>query len=311
MFNRRIKKIGKIDFDEIVNFWGNFTHLIDFPVTLPLDKLESNTQIIEVCNEVIETENNSTVKDHFFSIDGVQSFVLQEAVVNAYKGLNVSSVVGSNIKNGFQTWPMCNAYQASFFLKKSILAFLGISIIRVSNKDFILNLIPTYSRKESKSSVIRRKADFEFRIIPIKQITHYEAWELFQRVINDLRQSEEIINNQMIYYLTSLDSKMFAKQRNENIYFSNYWKFEDLKVHCSKMDKFISKIFNDEGISLSTDSEYFTFSITYMLLHMCQSILNKLGTEIPAFDEETTIFNNLKNLSGNNLINDFLITQEL
>lgn len=309
-FSRRIKQIGTIEVEEVLTFWTNFTHSLEFPITLPIQGLESNPQLIQACKDSLNDEKESTNKNHFYTIEGIQSHILQESIVLTYKGLNFLNGIGLNLQNGMQTLPLINSYQSSFFIAKGLLAILGVSIIRVENKDFIINLLPNYSKKVNKSEKKRRREDFELRIIPIKQIQHFELWELLQKVLNNLKFKSDQFNDQVSKYISSLDKKVFAKQRNENIYFSNYWSFEDLKNQCSKLDKFIKKVIGEDQIELSTTSEYFTFSITYLLLRLPLTIFEELANYIPSFNQEYEKFNNLIISESNILYKEFIQMQE-
>jgi hypothetical protein len=294
------KRIGQRDWGTLINIWLEFLPQIEFPIEVD----PPPTSDIEGLGSAQKTiaQDQSTTKDHYFVIPGLHQFVFPEAVYLFYKSLNVLKSAQCDILNGFKTWSIANAYEASYFGLKCFLNIVGVHSTRLNNKDMLIDFYPSYSSLTRKQIDARRRT-FEINIQLIKQLEHWEYWTLFQRVINTTKNLP--VEKSLIDHMISINPKMFAKKRNLIIYFNNRWIFNDLKNLVIDPDFFNKKIFDADEIECPTEDDAFTILNAFLLLRLNHSIFKSIAESNPNFRQEFDIINFCIQDDHNDLFNKF------
>ncbi len=282
-FQQTVSRIGKKDWSILLNLWSDFLPKIEFPI---VDAPPPTSEIpsLEAAKErIIQIEKNSTIKDHHFTIPGLHVLIFVEAVYLFYKFLNVLKSAQSNTLNGFKTWSVATAYQASYFGLKCFLDIVGIHSTRVANRDILIDLYPSYSgltRKEAK----RRRDDYEIQIQLTGQLVHYEYWQIFQRILRISRNLP--LEERLVRFLASLEPTVFARQRNSIIYYNTQWLFTDLKEALIHPDFAVKKIMDEEDVIYDTEDDAFTTINAFLLLYLCYSLFREIARTNPNFAQE-------------------------
>jgi len=274
------KRIGNKKWDELQSLWINYLPQITFPIINLPDPTSSLEFLKSIKKEIEEIEKKSTIKDHYFKVDGLFQLAFQEAVVLFYKALNVLKSSQWGLDGGFKTWSVAEAYQSSYFALKCLLNLLGVHICRIESKDLYCDFLPDF-KGFSKREIISRKESFECQIQLGKQLEHWEMWTLLQRVINVF--SSNVVDDKVLAFLSRINPKEFARQRNFIIYFNSSWLFNDLKNYLIDDNFTIRNIDLDEDITSDDD---FSVIISFHLLKICFDLFKTLSDLSPRFDQE-------------------------
>ncbi len=302
------KRIGDRNWENLTDIWLNFLPSIEFPISVDPAPTSNISNLIEIKNQIIDIENRSTIKDHYYSVPGLHSLIFQEAVYLFYKSLNVLRSAQSDLMNGFKTWSIANTYQSSYFMIRCLLNLLGVHFVRVENKDILVDLCPSYSSKITKKEVQERQSIFECRFQLISQPEHWHVWTFFQKTLEKF--DNNIISEDPLTLLQKIEPKDFAKQRNRIMYHNTHWTFDDLKKVLIDADFGIRKIDfdNDEDITSRDD---FSVVVSFLLTGIGLSLFNAIADEAERLREEVEIMNQIIEQDDNSYFNKFVEVQEL
>jgi HEPN domain-containing protein len=297
------KRIGKKNWDNILELWVHFLPEIEFPIIAePINSasLEKLKTIKTDLNQI-----NTSEKEHFYIINGIHNLIFQEAVYLFYKALNVLRATQCELEDGFKTWSIANAYQSSFFSIKSLLNILGVHISRIDSKDLLIDIFPDY-KKLSRKEIERRKSAFECQVQLTKQMEHWELWALLQRVLNIFKCP--IINDQIVSFIYNVEPKDFARQRNKVIYYNTSWLFNDLKECIVDPNFCIRKIDYRESHTYDDD---FSLIISFVLLKICYDLFKNISTISRRLQLEIEIIDQIILKDNHNRYNEFWDAQEI
>lgn len=211
-------RLGQRDCKELLNIWLNFLPQIEFPTREEPVPTSEMPLLKEAKENIFRIDASTTTRDHHFVIQSLHSLIFLEAVYLFYKSLNVLKSSQCDALNGFKTWSVAAAYQASYFGLKCFLDILGVHVTRVANRDLIIDLYPSY-RSLKKKEIERRRREFEVQIQLTKQLDHYEFWHIFQRVLRITQGLPLAGAEALIHFWGFIEPTEFARQRNQIIYY--------------------------------------------------------------------------------------------
>ncbi|MBI5409367.1 MAG: hypothetical protein HZA14_08380 [Nitrospirae bacterium] len=135
------KRIGHKDWKEINDYWQHFLASINFPI----DTFEANESLEDdlaiIASTIKKIELNSSTKDHYYSINGLQYRVFSESVALFYKAMNTMKAAQCDQLAGYKSWSIASYYQASYFSIKSILNILGVYSCRTNNNKWGMHIM--------------------------------------------------------------------------------------------------------------------------------------------------------------------------
>ena len=219
-WERKVERLQKKDFNELVSGWYSHIPAIATPGTAPqisLDGIEAVTSIfprVKGDGEILEPAT------------GARALVLHESLYLAHKAVHVTITCADAIQKGRHTWAVVDAYQASLFAIGSILAFVGISIERDQN-NFILVDVWAKSSDANKKRQLNLSPPEVYQFVRFKQLDHYQKWALLKRILRTISIRCELVEL-LRAGLEVHGDLQHANHRNEVLYQSRAWLSLDL-----------------------------------------------------------------------------------
>ena len=299
-FETHIKRIDKRDWNEIKNEWLQSLPIIEDPFKPPESQLADIPELSTI------VKNVSSKGEYKIEYSPLRSEIFREAIFLFHKALNVSGITEENIKMGFNTWSLSNAYHCMFFSIKSILGFLGISIPRVNGIDYLVDIFP--QKEELSKTKIKRGIIPEptMKFLRFTNLKHYNLWRIFQRILN-----VAIIptwNNTFIKYLLRLDPLDFARQRNSLHYQNNFWVYDDLfKPAYIEGTGYHSEIILLVDNSKLQELQDFTVIMSFIILSFAFQLMSDLSKIAPILDIEKNLIDELLQESLHSTLKQYLV----
>jgi hypothetical protein len=204
------------------------------------------------------------------------------------------------------TFTELNIYHSSFYILKSILGLLGISLPRIDGIDILIDIYPE-PEKISKSRLKRGYTpELTMKFLKFNSFRHYDIWRIFQRTINVLEIN--IWNEKIITFLKNLDSLAFARQRNAIHYKNNYWIYDDLfdPLFDGSLGNIATLFVEIESNSL-IERQDFSIINSFILISLAFSLIKDIADSAPIIKNEFDLINSY--LKNNHLIfNNFFST---
>jgi hypothetical protein len=150
---------------------------------------------------------------------GIREAVFGESLFLLHKSRHVLGTTELQARQGFRTWALANAYQGAFFAAKGTLGLLGVSLPEHNSKAVAVDLFPNPVVSGDNYSF----ATFHYLGM---RLEHRPIWEMFQRLI--AVSAVDFWPKHIVNKLKSIESKNFAKQRNDIHYRNCGWLLDDL-----------------------------------------------------------------------------------
>lgn len=283
-FNKLIdKQILECRWSDVSTRWLRFLPTIDPPGSAP------DVSLSEV---VGFTTAVSTIKEYEKPIRteavGVREYVFREGVYLLHKGFHVAGYAETQVKQGYKTWSLADAYQASLFGAKAILYFCGVALAEFNNKAVLIDVFPKWAdihrRRKEK---LRLPDDPAIQFIKLDmKFQHRHIWVIFQRLLSVFEMN--VWQDSYIQALKRLGSKDFAKQRNDLNYKNEVWIFDDL--HDFIIDPSFGEHPSDIEKSLVYDLESdFSLCLSLAILRMGVLLLENICTATNILNNEIQI----------------------
>ncbi len=142
------------------------------------------------------------------------------------------------------------------------------------------------------------------RMDPLRRdLQQFLNWKIFQRVINVSRNIP--VNEKILDSLTSINPKMFAKQRNNIIYQNQEWIFDDLKNEIMDGEYGIKNILQLEGPFI-TEYDDFTPLVSFILLYLNFILFFEISKINQNFNIEFDLMQKSISSSNNNHYRSFV-----
>lgn len=286
-FQRLIQKqILECRWSDISARWLNFLPAIDPPGSAPDVSLSDFISVSTVAETLSESIEYGTIVRA--EAAGLRGYVFREAVYLLHKALHVSGCAENQVKRGYKTWSLADAYQASLFGAKAILHFCGIAFAEFGSKALLIDIFP----KEQDTNK-RRKQKLKLPEDPKIQFTrfnmqfqHKHIWAIFQRLLNVFDMN--VWQDTYIRALRKIKTGEFAKQRNDLNYKNDLWIFDDL--HQLVIDSSFGEHSDDmeESLAYSLESD-FSLCLSFSILKMGLLLLEDISKSTNALNSEIQI----------------------
>lgn len=266
--------------------WLQYLPTIDPPGSAPSEGLSQFIGFTDIADEIGKDFDVSVKRE----VDGVREYVFREGVFLLHKALHVSGCAENQVKSGYKTWSLPEAYQASLFAVKAILHFCGIALAEHNSKGVLIDIFP----KEEDVHKRRRKLKLRLLDDPAIQFTkfnmrfqHGNVWTVFLRLLM-VFQMDDVWPTEYTSALAKLDTSEFAKQRNHLNYKNELWIFDDL--HELVVDKtfgvYPSDIEKALVYGLKTD---FSIGLAVVIIRMAYLLFIDISSNTKLLDKEISL----------------------
>ncbi|MBA4406757.1 hypothetical protein C0389_05730 [bacterium] len=264
----KIKRIDRRDWNYIKAGWieSGLPEIVP-PGAAPEYPLNETHGLAEVVNNV---PNDGELKTSF---DIIRPAIFHEGFYLFHKSINIAASTEIQINNGLLSWSLSNGYHSAFFCAKAILCFLGISLFELSDKWVLVDIWPETEKLSSKKVRLGNRPIQETKFIRMPRIQHLELWKIFQRTINTF--NIDFVDQRIVKFLTSLDPKQFAKQRNSLHYRNDFWPFNDLHYCLINKDFALKENLLNNFHGLEEDDD-FSVILSYLLINICYKMLEDI-----------------------------------
>lgn len=298
-FDTNLKRIDWRNWDEIKVNWLMSLPIIDPPGQSPIYQISEIPNLLEI---VKKAKSTGEYKDEFYPL---REAVLREAIYLFHKALGVSAVSEFNIKIGFNTWAMSNSYHSAFYSIKSILGFLGITLPRIENVDYLIDLFPEKEKLSRNQIQSGRKPEPIMKFIRFQSLKHYEIWRIFQRTIKVLHIN--LWDESIIYFLNKLHPLQFAKQRNSLHYINNFWIYPDLfEPKINESVCYINNLLDEFEEGEFLNREDFSLILSLILIGLAYSLFFDLSKNTPIIKTEFELINSNMQKDFHSTLNYFI-----
>jgi hypothetical protein len=202
-------------------------------------------------------------------VSGVREIIFRESLFLMHKARHVLGAAEFQARDGLRTWSLANSYQASFYAAKAILGFLGVSFPEYNSRTIIVDLFP-YPVRDS-----REYTDAAFHFLGTR-LDHRPVWDMFQRII--AVSSVDCWPKEIINRLKSVESKNFAKQRNDIHYRNNGWLLNDLHDFDFAEGFGSLRSWPNDNDDLDFDRDDVSIVVAFTLLKLGLMLIQDLGS---------------------------------
>ena len=219
------------------------------------------------------------------SINGVKESVFVEAILLTRKFTYCRKVAWQSNIQGFPTWSIIAAYDASFYAAKAICCFLGVVSLGRHSK-WYLNVLEYNRVKTAKKSwqsypVLKAYHLSEF-------MTHKMLWGITSRLLRTLSFGDD--QAAPISLIKSIDLSGVSETRNGILYNGGHWPFSDDVNECD-LHKQLSNLLMlralGEGSVLNENTDRY-FNLCMSLEKVLYFFLDEISQLAPAYVRERT-----------------------
>jgi hypothetical protein len=273
-FKRLIdKQIIECKWSDLSERWLRFLPDIDPPGSAPDISLAEVVSFNTVVSKI--TEFNTPVRAE---AAGIRQYVFREAVYLLHKACHVTGCAETQIKRGYKTWSLVEAYQASLFGAKAILYLCGVALaeFELDNRAVLIDVFPKWADiNRRRKEKLRLPDDPAIQFIKLNmKFEHRHVWAIFQRLLSVVVFDESVLPSTYVQVLKRLGSKDFAKQRNDLNYKNGVWIFEDL--HDLVIDPSFGEHPTDIEKTLAEPKDDFSLSLSLVILRMGVLLLESI-----------------------------------
>jgi hypothetical protein len=191
-------------------------------------------------------------------LPGLREAVFAESLFLLHKARHVVGTAEIQVCGGVRTWALANAYQGAFFAAKATLGFLGVTFPEYQGKAIAADLFP-YPVKSGDEYT-----GCAFHYLGVR-MDHRQTWEMYQRLLGV--SVVEIWPKKIVNKLKSVESKYFAKQRNDIHYKNNGWILGDLNEFDLSAGFGDSQVW-DDGLDFDRDDISMGIALSVLKLGM-------------------------------------------
>lgn len=275
------KQILECRWSDISERWLNFLPAIDPPGSAPDVGLSEFIGFTTVAANISDVSTPIRTE-----APGLREYVFREAVYLLHKAFHVTGCAENQARQGYKTWSLADAYQASLFGAKAILYFCGIALAEFEKKAVLIDVFPkeTDTQKRRQKLKLKLLDDPAIQFIKLNmKFEHRHVWAIFQRLLCVFDMS--VWQDTYVQALKRLEIKQFAKQRNELHYKNEIWIFDDLHefVVDSSFGEHPADIESALVYALESD---FSLSLSIAILRMGVLLFESINELSPALNPE-------------------------
>jgi hypothetical protein len=221
--------------------------------------------------------------------DGLREAMLCEAVYLLHKAAHVIGAARIHVERGILTWSLSSAYQAAAFAMRSILMLLGVAVVEVGNRAYMVDVwSPVSPRGTSKK---QRQAPPAVEMHKVMRADHKAMWIIFRRMLRVAKVPPDVWPTAIAVELEQLQPGDFARQRNRLHYRNCHWPLDDLHAcrHSESFGILKDGFFADEASTFDADADDFSLTLGLTLVFFAIRLTRDLGSTSNVLADEVAL----------------------
>lgn len=215
---RKAKRILERDWTRLRDDWLDYVPSISSPGKAPDDELSELADLQVKLAAITRLQ----VHEHVDDLPGLRSSLLHEAVFLLHKAAHVLASALVHVTGGMCTWSISSAYHSAFFGMKSVMGFLGVTVLESRNRHFLIDVWGTPHQPKKRAS------DPIIVLANTSRNEQRHLWAYFLRTLEKTQNCEDVLDEETRGVMLQLDYKDFARHRNDLHYRTSTWQFDDL-----------------------------------------------------------------------------------
>ncbi len=276
-WERKGAKLRSRTWHEIRDSWMNYAALM--PSSEDIDGVSlSDLESLKAATSQVTGDDPEYITEE---IAGLRASVLAEAFFLIHKSINVLGCTQVHVNAGLCSWSLSSAYHSAFFGIKAILQLLGVVVVEVGGRSFLVDIWAHSAGKPSRRQILLGVPSVVL-IQATPRIEHRQLWGWFQRMLRVCDVPGNIWPLGCVDALKNHDLAAFASQRNAIHYSSTFWPRKDL--HRCEMDAHFAMFPEglDDGIAISDpSSQNFSLALAFVVCSMAV----KMGRDLSQSSE--------------------------
>lgn len=270
---RKVKRILSRDWSELRDWWIDHVPNISPSGSPPSDALAELTSLEARLKAITKNQVEEVAED----LPGVRAGLLHESLFLLHKSAHVLGSSLVHVEAGMCTWSISNAYQSAFFGIKAVMGFLGVCVLEVENRHFLVDVwgAPHKPRKNLKPPIIV--------LANTRRNEQRHVWAYFQRTLEQTINHESAWSTQVQSTLVQPEFTDFGRQRNALHYQTSEWPLADLH-QCVANPEFARRV------TLLDDSRPdWTVLIAFLVVNIARGLLADLARSSRILAEELEV----------------------
>ncbi len=266
-WDRKFNKLVKRDWSKLSELWLNYDLLGTEPGSPP----ESSIAELESVKQELWQIDSEEPIDISEEIAGLRKGLLKEGFFQLQKSAYVLSGAQIHISGGMPSWSLSSAYHAAFFAVNGILNLLGVILVELDGRNFLIDVW-------SKSSEKRKFRDLN--LIRLQKIPglpqQRNLWQGFQRMLKVTAFHGDILTEGCKACLLDFEKNDFSRRRNDIHYRSALWPYDDVRTFITTNDFELDSIDIIDGSVLGDPRKnVFPLALAFIVVRMgCQMLIS-------------------------------------
>lgn len=271
-----LKKLSHRKWEEVRASWLRVIDPLSDLDQVPEHPVESNVALQQHLDPWRENERSISVE-----IPNFRSDLFREGLVLYYKGIHVGSDAVRLMQDGYATWGQVTSYQATLYLIRALLAFLGVIIVRNGNTSYLVDIwnVPGKGSETKKRGIGREEIPSTIEIFYLKRqpIQHFEMWKVLRRLMRTLHSPKSRMR--LWEFLKGYNDKEMALQRNRIVYNNIYWEWPDLFSAHTPNGGYVIDPTSESG--LVDDEKNYSFNLLLLSAGEVHLLLESIADRAP------------------------------
>lgn len=281
-WDRKFNKLVKRDWSKLSELWLNY----DLLGTVPGSPPESSIAELESVKQELWQIEGEEPRDISEEITGLRKGLLKEGFFQLQKSAYVLSGAQIHISGGMPSWSLSGAYHAAFFAVNAILNLLGVILVELDGRNF---LIDVWSRSSEK----RKFRDLN--LIRLQKIPglpqQHNLWQGFQRMLRVTAFNGDILTESCKACLLDFEKTDFSRKRNDIHYRSALWPYDDVRTFITTSDfKLESKDMIDGSVLGEPRDNVFPIALAFIIMRMGSQMLRSIVNMSEQLKPELEVF---------------------
>lgn len=290
-FDKILKKIKTKDWKVLREEWLDYIPLMDSTINKEEEKISDLVGFEQLIKDLTFTNAEVLSQEKTTSIvfkgkinKRIRTLTIEKGLLLLHKASHIISAGELHAHQGLITWSLSSSYQGSLLAARSIMYLLGISIIEIKGRTYIVD---SFANNNSGLSITESEVCIHIIEYPYR-INHKQTWKLFIRILKSYNIG--VWQKDVVKSIISQDASNFPKQRNTIHYWGNEWIFNDL--HKYEIDNKFG-IYNEiqtglDHFELKSD---FSMTLSIAILKMAITLVNDLSSLTNKLKNEKETFN--------------------
>lgn len=214
-----------------------------------------------------------------------QVLFVSEALTAITKFYHVLACACVSMDHGALTWSTVDAYHASLFGARALLATYGVVPYSLEGRTVLVDLWPEVGRHDYVKSFRKEyghSTDLIRLMAPSRQLTQGDLWALLKRLSNVADRGDEEQQERLRHLREIIDEKPW-QSRHANLYDSASWTWpEDIEfMKASKEEKSARLLTDDRAVATMMELIDLQFEFLGVLADRLKSLTSLAAIQVP------------------------------